>query len=842
MISLSLGAGFGPGPGGRPEPGAPGLTAVPRLSGPGLIGMPLQLDPGLWQGEPAPLLALQWQRDGTDIPGATDPTYLPGPSDDGAWLRARVTAANTHGAVTVHSTEIRVTYAAPTSAGGLPDRSYPLNSGNHIVNAFPDFTGDGLTFRVIGEGVSIDPATGEISISTEALRDGIEIVVTAGNSGGEASSRFRLTVAAEPAASPPSLVTAPSLAGSGLVGEALSVDPGIWAGEPLPGTTLQWRCDGADLPGATEAAYVPGAAEDGKPVTCRVTATNASGSLSAETAALTVTRPAPAVAAVLADVSYVQGSGPQGVDAGAAFSGGGLVFAVEGGGAAIDPATGQVTLPTDALRDGETVRVTASNSGGEAEASFAVTVARALSAPVLLAAPSLLGNGKIDSEVIVDTGIWEGVPTPDIAVQWLRDGAEIPGATWTVYIPGPADDRTGLSCRVTASNAVGSLSAETGVQGLTFVAPAVQQGLADVSHTQGSGVQTLDAAAAFAGEGLGFAVTGGGAGIDPATGLVSLPTDTVREGETVRVTASNSGGSAEVDFRVTIVSKLLPPVAVGGLADVSCLQGSGVQTVAAQAGFAGEQLSYALEAAPPGVTIDPASGLVSIATDAALSGATVIVRAANAAGGATQSFAVTVRQTRSVFDQGAALGDMTFLAKNSAPSWSYQPAGFARFVPAADGRAFGDWVGASGDGLYRCLARWNASNADAAGYSPMSFGARVTKTGTNFAGIYLEFFQPSSGARRFRIMQFADSGTSAGLVKQVYPGWEWNTWYWIEMEIDGPSMKARFYAETAVAPDWQLQVTTTLTGPGAFGPGGEPRSGGAPQVDIRRIEYRPLSG
>jgi hypothetical protein len=163
-------------------------------------------------------------------------------------------------------------------------------------------------------------------------------------------------------------------------------------------------------------------------------------------------------------------------------------------------------------------------------------------------------------------------------------------------------------------------------------------------------------------------------------------------------------------------------------------------------------------------------------------------------------------------------------------------------VPASDGRAFGDWVGASGDGLYRCLARWTSSNSGAAGYSPMSFGARITKTGANFSGIYLEFFQPSGGARRFRIMQFTGSGTGAELVKQIYPDWDWNTWYWIEMEIDGPSMKARFHAETAAVPDWQLQVSTTLTGPGAFGPGGEPRSGGVPLIDIRRIEYRPLSG
>ncbi len=239
------------------------------------------------------------------------------------------------------------------------------------MNAFPDSTGDGLTFRVIGEDTTIDPATGEVSVSTEALRDGIEIVVTATNSGGEASSRFRLTVAASTMGSAPALVTAPSLAGSGLVGEALSVDAGVWAGEPLPDIALQWRCGGVDLPGATAASYLPGAAEDGKPVTCRVTAANASGSLSAETAETIVTRPAPQVAGGLADVSHVQGSGPQGVDAGAVFTGGGLVFSVEGGGATIDPATGQVTLPTDALRDGETVRVVASNSGGSAEVAFA---------------------------------------------------------------------------------------------------------------------------------------------------------------------------------------------------------------------------------------------------------------------------------------------------------------------------------------------------------------------------------------------------------------------------------------------------------------------------------------
>jgi hypothetical protein len=445
------------------------------------------------------------------------------------------------------------------------------------VNAFPDSTGDGLTFRVIGEVTSIDPATGEISVPTDALRDGIEIVVTAGNSGGEASSRFRLTVAAEPAASPPVLVTAPSLAGSGLVGEPLSVDPGVWAGEPLPATTLQWRRDGADLPGATAAAYVPGAAEDGKPLTCRVTATNASGSLSAETAALTVTRPAPAVAAVLADVSYVQGSGPQGVDAGAAFSGGGLVFAVEGGGAAIDPATGQVTLPTDALRDGETVRVTASNSGGEAEASFAVTVVAKVPAfpdpipdslwrsrEVRDEAPAGRRRIDVDPGVIVPAGftlIWLSGKNSDADLRYYTP--VVPGRTETTKGSFPVGtvlydmvywrrDEDG------AFSPAFVTKTQYTVQGL-YPKPVLVEPIPDRAAVQGDPSIVFDASLAFypdgGRDGAAFSVTGTGASIDAATGIVTITTAAQRSGDPVTVTATTVSGSTDGSFRVTVTAK-----------------------------------------------------------------------------------------------------------------------------------------------------------------------------------------------------------------------------------------------------------------------------------------------
>ena len=168
----------------------------------------------------------------------------------------------------------------------------------------------------------------------------------------------------------------------------------------------------------------------------------------------------------------------------------------------------------------------------------------------------------------------------------------------------------------------------------------------------GTGTRSVDAAAAFAGEALRFAVSGAGASVDPLTGVVAIPTDAEVADAPVTVTASNSGGSATTGFRVTVAAPLAAPVAVGGIPDQILEQDSGPRTVSAQAAFRGEALGFALDAAPAGVGIDAGSGLVTIATDTALAAAPVIVRASNAAGAATQGFAVSVRSTVTAFDAG----------------------------------------------------------------------------------------------------------------------------------------------------------------------------------------------
>jgi hypothetical protein len=59
---------------------------------------------------------------------------------------------------------------------------------------------------------------------------------------------------------------------------------------------------------------------------------------------------------------------------------------------------------------------------------------------------ALAGTGRIGSEVRLR---WTGRSGPSPALQWCRDGVEIPGATGASYRPEEEDDGTALTCRVT---------------------------------------------------------------------------------------------------------------------------------------------------------------------------------------------------------------------------------------------------------------------------------------------------------------------------------------------------------------------------------------------------------
>lgn len=81
----------------------------------------------------------------------------------------------------------------------------------------------------------------------------------------------------------------PTVTGTHEVGETITAVPGTWTGTPAPNFTYQWFADGESLPGQTGTTLVLGAPHLGKDVNVLVTGTNANGSQSAFSAAITIT-------------------------------------------------------------------------------------------------------------------------------------------------------------------------------------------------------------------------------------------------------------------------------------------------------------------------------------------------------------------------------------------------------------------------------------------------------------------------------------------------------------------------------------------------------------------------
>jgi hypothetical protein len=86
----------------------------------------------------------------------------------------------------------------------------------------------------------------------------------------------------------------PTVSGSATQGSTLTSTTGSWTGNPAPTYAYQWlRCDSSGascvtISGATNSSYTLLAADVGSTIRCRVTGTNAQGSVQAQSAATAV--------------------------------------------------------------------------------------------------------------------------------------------------------------------------------------------------------------------------------------------------------------------------------------------------------------------------------------------------------------------------------------------------------------------------------------------------------------------------------------------------------------------------------------------------------------------------
>jgi hypothetical protein len=458
-----------------PEP-----VAAPVLSGRPAVGQSLSCSNGGWSGGSL-TFTYAWVRDpgpeeGT-IEGATASTYTVSSKDQGHTLACLVTAHNSAGTASAVSNALSIsgTKPAPVSIPRVLGAE-PAAVGEMLSCYAGSWNGSPrptLTYEWLREGVTIAAADGSsytVDAADELHR--ISCRVTGRNSSGSAEAVSSNTIKIRGAK--PQNTRAPSVIGEPKVGGKLICEGGSWSGTPTPTLSYVWVRDlglfGQQTVGSSS-EYTLVEEDAGHALSCQVSATNSEGEASQSSE--------PRV------VPNGSGTAPENVVP-PTVSGEEAVGATLTCGAGSWSGSPEPVLTYRWLRDGSPIpgetrssyqvraedqahtlscRVTAINSAGSAPRESSNSKQIPGVAPKGLEAPRVIGAAEVDETLTCLRGRWSGAPAPSLAVQWLRNGSPIAGASQPEYAIRGEDRGTSLSCRVIASNVVGLAEATSaGVQ------------------------------------------------------------------------------------------------------------------------------------------------------------------------------------------------------------------------------------------------------------------------------------------------------------------------------------------------------------------------------------------
>jgi hypothetical protein len=338
----------------------------------------------------------------------------------------------------------------------------------------------------------------------------IRVKVTATNASGSANATSAATATVTAAA--PVNTAVPAITGTAKDGQTLTSTTGTWTGTTPLTYARQWRrCDSSgatctDISGATATTYVLAAADVGQTIRVVLTASNTAGNASAtSTATATVTTAAPANTALPA----ITGTAKEGqllTASNGSWTGSATItytyqWQTCNTSGASCTAISAATLSTYRLAStdvGKTVRavVTATNATGSASATSAATAAITTGPPVSTTAPTVTGTAKSGQTLTTANGTWAGTATITYTRQWKRcnsTGASctnISGATATTYTLAAADVGSTVKATWTATNSLGSATADTALSAVVTVAAPVNTVPPTITGTAKDG-QTL---------------------------------------------------------------------------------------------------------------------------------------------------------------------------------------------------------------------------------------------------------------------------------------------------------------------------------------------------------------
>ena len=483
--------------------GAPTDTADPSVADDGTpaVGETVTCDYGTWTGSPT--YTYQWLRGDSpniaNIEGATSSTYQLTAADAGADVSCQVTATNAAPASVVASSLTDTvagvampvvnayvgntcwspTQAVCTNVGDYIWMDQVPSAGSYIVHVVDDTTEHNFHLT--------DSLGSDLILKGVAYREVVDFTVTfaAGTYTyvcdphlnhmrgtmvvGAVQAPLFTATSQTPTTVRTDAQTTPIAAGTNLTCQL----GGAWT---TTGTiTYEWMRSsslavGVIIPGATAATYTVTAsdgilgdgtlANPGRSVRCVQIETNAGGSETARASTAVQGAPAP--------ISNPTVSGN--------FFSGQMLTCINGAwNNAVKPVfvyawysdnvliSGQIgisyTLATATVGHAISCSVTETNgaiasTNPNALGGTATSLAVNGPAPTNSLIPAITGTITLGSTLTCSNGIWSG--TPIYTYQWLRNGANIVGATNATYVITAADEGKNLSCQVTASSTSGS--------------------------------------------------------------------------------------------------------------------------------------------------------------------------------------------------------------------------------------------------------------------------------------------------------------------------------------------------------------------------------------------------
>lgn len=249
--------------------------APPQISGQAIAGETLACSTGSWSASSSTTYAFQWTREHVPIAGADTTTYKVPPTDEGHTLYCEVTATNPAGSAGAGS--VGVTVAAAPANTSSPQVTGTVRAGEALACSPGSWSGSpapSLTYQWLREEVPVPGAT-QPTYRVQAADEGHQLAcqVKAANSAGSTAAESVPVLV-------PSLPTEyvlPQITGEPALGETLDCSTGSWAGTPAPNFTYQWLREAVPIPGATESTYRISAVDEGRQLTCEVTARNSAG-------------------------------------------------------------------------------------------------------------------------------------------------------------------------------------------------------------------------------------------------------------------------------------------------------------------------------------------------------------------------------------------------------------------------------------------------------------------------------------------------------------------------------------------------------------------------------------